>query len=636
MKASVALAAVDLTKELDTNLTKNCDLFREQINEPVADVAAFAPEQLESVSFERFQAGRLKGVRIWCRLTLNTIGPASASRTGYMLIDNLLADYIDVFYRRANGKWSRLGKAGDRRPLSDRWAQLRHAVFPMDLVAGESLEFVISLSSNRLMYSPIRLMDLTGVIRFVREHELFNGLLFGIAIGLFLFNLVIFLFSRQWRYIQVIILCLPPTLVTFCQELYPLRYFIEESPDWQHNILAAVISLSIFMVGIAGLSLLELKEPAKLRGFIRIVAWFALFVATLGLAGLYQAALLMAAVISLFMAASLMILAFYHWYRGHRFARWLIVIWSPLFVTAVMMSLDYFHVISSNFWSIYGFRVAGILQFGMVTYVMTVMIRSNQVEVQQKEIESQVHQNISQQTKNMQAKLIGFDDEGSEIQYDYHYEPNLKTGGDWFHGYYWPKTDVMFFLIGDVSGHGVKAALITSFVAGAVESRVTFQQPLAGLSYGDQLLTILTDINDFIHRTNEAHGMFMTMQAFALDCQERQIHSVNAGHHPALLWTEGKIKTIHQRGSALGLHATPHFKTLVTPFASQSRLFCYTDGLVEVTSSRGFLPLRRVLKKFMENSDNQRPVRDLVAVIDEQYRDELVDDDRCLVALVLP
>ena len=49
----------------------------------------------------------------------------------------------------------------------------------------------------------------------------------------------------------------------------------------------------------------------------------------------------------------------------------------------------------------------------------------------------------------------------------YGYEAAEKTGGDWFGNYFHEKENLLFSLIGDVTGHGVSSALLTAAAAGA-------------------------------------------------------------------------------------------------------------------------------------------------------------------------
>src|ERR1700731_430178 len=106
--------------------------------------------------------------------------------------------------------------------------------------------------------------------------------------------------------------------------------------------------------------------------------------------------------------------------------------------------------------------------------------------------------------------------------------PCLSVGGDYFDVF--PLTDNRTaFLIADVSGKGLGAALLTTMLQGA----------LSGMTMGANPADVFCHINRFLCEHSEA-GRYATMFFGILD-REGRLEFVNAGHLPPLLLRAGEV-----------------------------------------------------------------------------------------------
>jgi serine phosphatase RsbU (regulator of sigma subunit) len=142
----------------------------------------------------------------------------------------------------------------------------------------------------------------------------------------------------------------------------------------------------------------------------------------------------------------------------------------------------------------------------------------------------------------------------------------------------------VLILLGDVSGHGMQAALV---VATALKTlRFLARQT-------NDLVTLLTQFNDEV-RTDLLPGQFITLFAAILDPDTRRMLCVRAGHHHALLANlagASILRRIGQQGVAIGLVPGATFTRSIKPEVIELQpgdvLLQYTDGLTEAADAEG-------------------------------------------------
>ena len=168
-----------------------------------------------------------------------------------------------------------------------------------------------------------------------------------------------------------------------------------------------------------------------------------------------------------------------------------------------------------------------------------------------------------------------------------HYRPHADVSGD-FYICAGLRDSRALIVVGDVSGHGVRAALVASAVAKAGEV-------LAGshTQVKDWLIALDAAIADDLPR-----GLFVTLIAVALDPWSGALDCARAGHPPAyLIANEDDLsKPTPQReigpiGLALGLSTHEAFREQVRTeslhLAPGSDVLLFTDGLTEVFDRSG-------------------------------------------------
>jgi len=164
------------------------------------------------------------------------------------------------------------------------------------------------------------------------------------------------------------------------------------------------------------------------------------------------------------------------------------------------------------------------------------------------------------------ASVVGYDLEAV-------YRPAASVGGDFFQVI--PMRDQhTLIVIGDVSGKGLRAALVVSMLVGII--RTVAQTTMDPGS-------LLNEINARL--LEQSHGGFVTCLA-ALLSSDGNVLFANAGHLPPWI-NNHEVPLAGSLPLGLVSPATPEFA--IAQLEPSDRLVLMTDGIVEATDARGLL-----------------------------------------------
>lgn len=128
-----------------------------------------------------------------------------------------------------------------------------------------------------------------------------------------------------------------------------------------------------------------------------------------------------------------------------------------------------------------------------------------------------------------------------------------ETGGDFFDfiDFCCRNDGTIGIAVGDVSGHGISAALLMSTARAFLRSRVN--QP-------GNLDDIVGDVNTLLSKDTGKTGDFVTLFYAEIVSRNREIRWVRAGHDPALLYDPNRDRFDELQGEGVSLGADPNFR----------------------------------------------------------------------------
>ena len=154
-----------------------------------------------------------------------------------------------------------------------------------------------------------------------------------------------------------------------------------------------------------------------------------------------------------------------------------------------------------------------------------------------------------------------------------------EVGGD-FYDFYFTGPRNVTFLVADVSGKGVGAALFMMRAKTTIKSIAQTGKPV------DE---VVREANDALSRDNGA-SMFVTAWIGQLDLATGVVTCVNAGHTPPVLIRRGNAEYIKgASGLPLGAMEGVPYRSSEVRLEPEDSIYLYTDGITEQCDASGEL-----------------------------------------------
>ena len=189
------------------------------------------------------------------------------------------------------------------------------------------------------------------------------------------------------------------------------------------------------------------------------------------------------------------------------------------------------------------------------------------------------------------------------------YEPMTAVAGD-FYEFLPVDNHRTGFLVADVSGHGVPAALIATMIKVAALSVVS------SASDPSALLCRLRNV-----LSAQLQGQFVSVAYLWIDTATRIARYSAAGHPPLLCWrgADNTLQRIESNGLLLGVPFESDYPVRDIPFASGDRFLLYTDGFSEPENAAGEAFGDRKLEQILQDNPS-RPAAELSLLLLSEVR----------------
>ena len=136
---------------------------------------------------------------VWCELKLRNATPGDK----HLRLEARYAfyDLIEVFLSKEDSDWDKILSAGDDRPFHQRPITSTGFVAPFSLAEGEQGSLIVSMRSVELTATPFIVLGIERHHRLSENFRLAYGIVYGGALLLALFHLVLFFFTRNFGYL---------------------------------------------------------------------------------------------------------------------------------------------------------------------------------------------------------------------------------------------------------------------------------------------------------------------------------------------------------------------------------------------------------------------------------------------------
>lgn len=183
-----------------------------------------------------------------------------------------------------------------------------------------------------------------------------------------------------------------------------------------------------------------------------------------------------------------------------------------------------------------------------------------------------------------------------------------EVGGD-FYDFFMIDEDRLGFVIGDVSGKGIPAAIFM-----AVSRTLIRATGLKGMPPGE----CLAYVNSLL--CNESVScMFVTVFYGILNLKTGELDYANAGHNPPFILNEnGQFKIVESLGDIiLGVYDNAEYKSKSTLLKPKEGILLYTDGVTEAFDTKGNEYGEERLKHLFSSFENYTAIKTVNSVVED-------------------
>jgi phosphoserine phosphatase RsbU/P len=183
---------------------------------------------------------------------------------------------------------------------------------------------------------------------------------------------------------------------------------------------------------------------------------------------------------------------------------------------------------------------------------------------------------------------------------DWFMATSAQLGGDGL-GYHWIDSDRFAFYLLDVSGHGVKSALLAVSIIDTLRTC-----GLADTDWNDPG-AVLRALNRVYFSQSHDH-LYFTIWYGIVDLAYRTLRYAGGGHPPAVLRAVGcKNPELGASGPPVGCFADANYPTLEVPLIFPTELYLFSDGVFETRRQHEAAALERLVEFLVGPSNGQGP-----------------------------
>lgn len=219
-----------------------------------------------------------------------------------------------------------------------------------------------------------------------------------------------------------------------------------------------------------------------------------------------------------------------------------------------------------------------------------------------------------------------FTDSSLTINIKYIPVPNLKCGGDYY-DYVNISKNKDLIMIGDVSGHGIKPAFVTSML-----------KVLCCLLKHDfyntdiDLGNILTQINEGLFKSlGDIKDIITTYTAILIDSEKKTLKLSGAGQLPVYILRKNKLICLKMESPAMGFIHDFKYKEMIENLETDDLIIMFTDGLIESEKSKTIIDEKRIQSLLVSLDLETNPSETILKYFRELQPDKTFADDITII-----
>lgn len=286
-------------------------------------------------------------------------------------------DSIELYEADADGVFRLTQKTGDALPYSVRLIKQNNYVFELPFTPGQAKTLYLRLQSQGSIQAPLTLWSNTAYMEEQPSRIYVLGLIYGVLLGMLVYNLFIFLSVRDRSYLFYILYIASFGLYQLSVNGAAVEFLWPQSPWWAN-------ASTPFLIGSAALfgcqfarSFLQTAEHSRwMDRLLMGLMGYGLVVMVLSLASSYALALRLATLLALLFTVVVFAAGILAWWRGLRMARYFIIAWSAFLLGGIVNTLMVLGHLPNAFFTMYASQLGSALEVMLLSLALADRINS--------------------------------------------------------------------------------------------------------------------------------------------------------------------------------------------------------------------------------------------------------------------
>ncbi|MHB2244482.1 hybrid sensor histidine kinase/response regulator [Pseudomonas monsensis] len=308
----------------------------------------------------------------WLKIDLHyrPANPA-AQRTWLLELAYPPLDHLDLYMADANGDYRLIRQTGDALPFASREIRQNNYLFDLEFKPDQQRSVYLRLASEGSIQAPVTLWSSTAYLEDQPVRLYVLGIIYGVLLGMLVYNLFIYLSVRDTSYLYYIFYIASFGLYQLSVNGAAVEYFWPDNPWWAN-------AATPFFIGCAGLfgsqfarSFLQTNNHSRWldRVLICLIAFSALVVG-LSLMTSYALSLRLATLLALTFTVVIFAAGILAWWRGLRVARYFIIAWSAFLLGGIINTLMVLGLLPNVFLTMYASQIGSAIEVALLSLAL--------------------------------------------------------------------------------------------------------------------------------------------------------------------------------------------------------------------------------------------------------------------------
>ena len=280
-------------------------------------------------------------------------------------------DHIDLYLADASGNYRLAERTGDALPFDSRQIKENNYLFELNFSPGQSQTVYLRLASQGSVQAPLTLWSAQAYLEQQPVRIYILGLIYGVLLGMLVYNLFIFLSVRDTSYLYYIFYIASFGLYQLSVNGAAVQYFWPNNPWWANAATPFLIgSAAFFGCQFARTFLHTASHSRWLDRALMLLMAVGVLVMVLALTTSYAVSLRLATGLALAFIVTIFTSGVVAWVRGLRVARYFVIAWSAFLLGGLVNTLMVLGYLPNVFLTMYASQIGSAIEVGLLSLAL--------------------------------------------------------------------------------------------------------------------------------------------------------------------------------------------------------------------------------------------------------------------------